>query len=415
MHRLLLIALGSGIGLAPIARGAEPPLEPRTIPVTVVTDDGFRTISNWRGFAQTAIASATAQMTEETGVAFRFSETVDWNPPEGITDLSQALDAAVAAIGPRDGITMVLLGRPPRRLADPDQRGYAYLTRPALVVLLSEIGKPHYGAQLRSRLALMIRHELGHVFGLPHLRHHSVMHPVLEERRDRFQDLELDVLRANRNLDFTASSPFTGSDLEVLRDVYRIWNERGEMQVSLLVNLGVALHREGHPADAREMFALGLDRTESSTVARLGMAQAANAMGDGDLAREMIGPLDPGALDPRSLEILGAVRLQLGETAAAESLLSRALESPSPRFSGWFNRGLARFHLERYAEAGEDFRAALEREERPEGWYNLGLTEDALGNLEASDRAFTRFLEFAPDSILAARARAFLDQHADRR
>jgi len=421
---LALGGLGSPCGLggpgSPSRAEAAPAgLEPipadsvRTVDLTVVTDPAFRRDDAWPRTVRRMVERAGRGLDTEAGLAFRPAEEIEWTPPEQATTLAQVLDRAVEAVGPRDGLTVVLLGRAPRGLADPEEHGYAYLGYPSLVIVAPE--RTGFGEAMQRQLAQLLRHELGHVFGLPHTREKTVMYPRLDGRQDRFGDLELLALRAARNMDFTAGRPFAGCDLEMLRDVYILMDERGEMDTALLVNLGAAFHRARNPREARAMFERALARESGSTAGRLGLAQSVAATGDTALAGSLAVALtaEPD-LTPEMRGVLGSLWLGLGATARAESLLSLALAGGPPRFSFCFNRGLARFREGRYAEARPDFQAALRVEERPEGWFNLGLTCDALELGKEAVDAFTRYLELVPEGEQADQARAFVKRWASR-
>lgn len=406
-----------GLGSPACAEAAPPGPEPfppdsvRVVDLTVVTDPAFRRDSAWQPMVRSVVERAGRDLAAGAGLAFRPAEEIEWTPPERAATLAEVLDRAVEAVGPRDGLTVVLLGRAPRGLSDPEEHGYAYLGYPSLVIVAPE--RSGFGEAMKRQLAQLLRHELGHVFGLPHTREKTVMYPRLDGRQDRFGELELLALRATRNMDFAAGVPFAGCDLEMLRDVYGLMDERGELDTALLVNLGAAFHRERKPEAARAVFERALGHESHSTAGRLGLAQSVAATGDTALAESLAVALTAERdLTPEMRGVLGSLWLGLGATARAESLLSLAVDAGLPRFSFWFNRGLARFRQGRYTEARPDFQAALRVEERPEGWFNLGLTCDALKLGDEATRAFTRYLELVPEGVQAEQARAFVTRWA---
>jgi tetratricopeptide (TPR) repeat protein len=211
-------------------------------------------------------------------------------------------------------------------------------------------------------------------------------------------------------MDFLARSPFSGCDLETLRDVYLVYAERGEMETSLLVNLGVAFHREKRFEEARNLFEAAVRREGDSLTGRLGLAQAVVAMGDTAAGREMTQALAvTDGLTPEMRGVVGALWLGLGEYEAAERLLTEAVDAAPPAFSFSFNRGLARFHQGRFAEAKLDFERALGLENRAEAWFNLGLVCDALDEREEASAAFERYLELVPEGQKSIEARQFIE------
>jgi Tetratricopeptide repeat len=383
----------------------------RTVEVTLVTDSSFRERGEWRGVARRAIEDRTADLAELAGLRFRVVDETAWDPPAGTRSLEEALRLGVAAVGPRPGLTVFVLGKRPKNV-DPTHLGYSFLGEPAMVLVAPAYPDRPFARPLRESLGLEFRHELGHVFGIPHLKGKNVMNPSLDGRDERFTDLAVEILRACRGMELRPGSCFAGCDLHLLRDVYLVLDERGEMDTPLLVDLGVALRREGEPAAAREVYEAALRRSPRLLEARFGLAQCAIALGDTSRVRALTGELggEPG-LTPEMLGVLGTLRLQLGEYADAESLLDRAVAARPDRFSFVFNRGLARFRLDRYAEAAADFEAALAVEERPEGWFNLGLARDALGEKRKAEAAFSRYLELAPAGERRDDALKFLDRN----
>jgi tetratricopeptide (TPR) repeat protein len=407
-------ALTLALALLPAPRiGAEPSSETRIreIPLTLVVDADYQKISSWRGVAHGIVQNATEDLGETVGLTFSIEEEVVWNPPEGITSLEEMLDAAVTRVGPRPGIIVVFLGRWPEEVADQEQRAYGYLGRGGLIILAHDYHQTQFGASFKKNRAMLLRHELGHVFGIPHLTGTSIMSPVPSHREVRFGELELDILRANRTMDFAARTPFTGCDLETLRDVYILLDDRGEMEPSLLTNLAVACYQERRYMDARILFERSLRRDRHSITALAGMAQTVVALGDTSTARritEQLMEVEP--LTPELEGTIGGLWLKFGQNELAEAFLSDAIDAGVERFSIFFNRGLARFRQERHDEAKTDFEHALTIQERSEAWFNLGLVCDALENREEATRAFTRYLDLVPEGRKSQEARDFLER-----
>ena len=404
-------APGSPATTNPSATVRDPAGPVREFPVTVVTDPRFRRRSGWRDLARGAIRKASEDLPRTAGIRLVPGEEVAWKPSSDRLPLAAILDEAAATVDPKDGLVAVFLGLRPGDEADRAERGYAILGRPALVVVAPTADESMFAGGPRKALAIFVRHELGHVFGIPHLRGRNVMAASPTQRSWDFTEVSLDVIRADRGIDFRSRSPFAGCDLDVLRDAYLLWDERGECDPSLLVNLGVAFHRERRPAEARAMFEAGLRRMPGSTVARLGLAQAALAAGDSAAAREEAERLTGDAdLTPVERGILGGVWVSLGEGARGDSLLTEAVGADSTRFAPWFNRGLARFRAGRLPGARADFERALAVEERPEAWFNLGLVCDAAADTAAAMRAFSRYRALVTEGAQFDQAGKFLER-----
>jgi hypothetical protein len=349
----------------------------RTLSVTLVTDRAFRQLPWWRGLAGDIIENATADLAASVGLHLKPGEEVAWDPPAGIVTLEGLLDAGAHAAGPRPGLVAVLLGKRPPGMADPSEMGIAFLGRPALLVLPPERSRSR-DAVLR-HYTLFFRHELGHVFGIPHVAGRSVMNASPNRMNAEFGILDLEVLRANRNLDFTADLPFTGSDLTLLRDAYLLLNERGNMETALLVNLGSALYHAARYPEAAEVFRAAHARDRRAARPRLGEARCALALGDTAQARDLLASPGPSpAWTPEELGWLGTLWLEAGDLDRSRDVLADA--------------------------AGRD-------PSRPETWFNLGLVLDAQGNRKDAADAFRRYLTLAPDGDRSDDARAYLEKH----
>ena len=292
--------------------------------------------------------------------------------------------------------------------------GYAYLGRPALILVAPRPGEVRFASHPGKDLAFYFRHELGHVFGLPHMRGGNIMAARLDQRRWEFRPLALDILRAARDMDFTASRPFAGCDLETLRDAYSFLDERGECEAALLINLGVAFAQEGRPDEAKRLLEAGLRREKNSTAARVNLAQTMLSLGDTTTARALADSLPPvERLSPEEIGVLGDLRVRLGDLAEGRALLTKALASDSTRFASWFLRGLAYFRDGDFARARADFEHALSVEERPEAWYDLALACDALADRDGARRALERYLELAPDGPQSEDVRKRLERYRE--
>jgi hypothetical protein len=395
-----------------LALGGWGPVPVREIPVTIATDAAFRRHHGWRELARKSLEEATADLEELAGLRFVPAGELTWEPAGGVESVERLLDEAAAALGPRPGLTAVFTGQHPPRPGHWSELGYAYLGRPMFIVALPRRGDIPFASYLEKELVHYVRHELGHVFGIPHLNGRNVMSDDPARRAREFTEIAVDILRANRNLDFGAATPFAGSDLETLRDAYLLLDSRGECEPALLTNLAVAFRRERRLEEARQLYEASLRRNHNSAAARLGLAQTMLDLGDTLRARSLADVIEAsGGPEGSYRGVLGGLRVRLGDPGHGRRLLTEALAADSTQFTTWFFRGLASFRLEDYESARRDFERALDREERAEAWFNLGLVGDALGDAGCVRRSFTRFLELAPSGEQAEAARKFLERH----
>ena len=252
-------------------------------------------------------------------------------------------------------------------------------------------------------------HEFGHALGIPHLKGRNIMSGRWDEVTDDFNDLSLDLLRANRFMRFSAEEPFLDCDLDVLRDVYLFWDDRGECEPALLVNLGIALLRERRPGDAREPFERARRATPLAAPSNLGLSRCALAEGDTVDARGFAAEASADStLRPDILGALGNQWLAMGDTLQADRMFTRSIAADSLRFAPWYNRGVAHFMRGHFSEAAENFRRAIALEERPEAWFNLGLALELSKDFKGARGAFERYLVLAPAGPHADAARKHL-------
>jgi tetratricopeptide repeat protein len=357
---------------APARASAGGAADVRRIPVTLVTDSFFRQMPNWRGLAEGALTRATEDLEKDAGLRFTVEGEATWEVPDSAGSMDAMLRSAMTAVPPGPGILAILIG--PREDNVPGaELGYAFLGKPALLVVAFNAD----GHDEKKELALVMRHELGHVFGIPHLQGRSVMNPIPDSRAWDFGELGLDVLRANRHMDFTSENPFSACDLGMLRDVYVLLDQRGEMEATLLLDLARAFELRGDLSSSEPLYEAALHRDRWSASARIGIAHCAMATQDTTKARVLAHALASMDLSPRQQSALGELWIRLHDFAAAESTLTRAVaKEPIPE--AWFNLGLARSELRDRAGAAAAFRRYIEVD--PEG----ARREDAERHLEAA-------------------------------
>ena len=344
----------------------------RHIPVTFVTDSYFRQLPNWRGLAQSALSLATEDLEQQVGLKFDLAGEGSWQVPDSVSSLAGALRSATLSFPGQSGILAVLLG--PREQKIPGaELGFAFLGRPALLVVAASGS----GQGQKQDLAMLIRHELGHVFGIPHLDDgRTIMNPVPDARAWEFGELGIEVLRANRRMKFTALDPLAGSDLASLRDVYTLLDERGQMEPILWLHLARSFELRGDIEAGEDVYEAALKRDRGSVGARLGIARCAATRQDTTKVLVLAHALRWMELNPRQLADLGSLWIQVHEFAAAESTLSKVVAwDPLP--DDWFNLGLARFQLKNSDGAAQAFQRYLETD--PKG----ARREEALRYLQA--------------------------------
>ncbi len=374
-------------GTAPAARAADDAL--RTVNVTVAADSGFRSLGGWRETAREMVETAGRDLPGIAGLRLAVASEREWDPSDPGAPLGALLSEASDTVPRGPGILMVLLGPRPHDPADPAEQGYAYPGEPALVVRAPYREEARFRGGRVKAAALLIRHELGHVFGIPHLEGRNVMAASDDRRSWEFPPVAAAVLRAGRTTDFGPAAPFAGADLTALRDAYLFWDGEGEGDLGLLNDLGSALLAAGRAKDARTIYATAIRRAPRSVPARVGAARAAWALGESARARSEADSLAAGR--PVAAASLWAA---FGDTARAESLLDRAATAgEAPALAA---RGRLRLAEGRCAGAAADFRAALELEDRADTWFDLGAAALACGDRETARRALATGLVRAP-------------------
>jgi len=354
--------LATGILLFAFGGAGGDPLPARSVPVTVVTDIAFRELPNWRGLARGAITRATEDLAGDAGLVFPVAGETEWEPPDYAAGLDAVLAAGLKAVPAGDGITAIFLGSPPQGLPG-GERGYAFLSKPGFLVFAPGADTWELGRGLRDQLAMLVRHELGHVFGIPHLRGANVMAPAPEGRAWTYGELGIEVLRANRGFRFGSEVPFAGCALDTLRDVYELLDQLGEMEPALFVDLAWAYRARGDLDGSEELFRAALRRDRTSPAARFGLAKCAVASKDTLRALGLAEELAALDLPLRAQVELGALWIELRRFAVAESLLAQVVL----------------------------------REQIPEAWFNLGLVRLRLRDRDGAVLALRRYFELDPD------------------
>jgi tetratricopeptide (TPR) repeat protein len=327
----------------------------RHIPFVLVTDQFFRELPNWRGLAQSALAMASEDLEKEAGLRFDLAGEGTWEVPDSAQTMAAALKSATTAFPNHPGILAVLLGPRDENDIPGAELGYAFLGRPAFLVVAAN-GSGH---EEKRDLAMLMRHELGHVFGIPHLAGRTIMNPVPDARAWEFGELGMDVLHANRGMTFASEDPFAGCDLGMLRDVYAVLDERGLMEPFLWIELGRSFEMAGQIDASETAYESGLRHDRTSIAARFGIARCAESRQDTTKVLVLAHALSRMQLTSVQLSDLGALWLRLNDFTAAESTLAHAVaRHPAPE--AWFNLGLARLRLKDQRGASVAFQQYLE-------------------------------------------------------
>ena len=356
MTKHIAALLGCSLSIALPALARAPQTEAiRHIPVVLVTDQFFRELPNWRGLAQGALTLASEDLEKDAGLKFEMAGEATWEIPDSAETMPAALRSAQDAFTKHNGILAVLLGPRDENDIPGAELGFAFLGRPAFLVVAAN-GSGH---EEKRDLAMLMRHELGHVFGIPHLGGRTIMNPVPDARAWEFGDLGMDVLRANRGMTFAAEDPFAGCNLETLRDVYAVLDERGEMQPFLWIELGKSFELAGKIDAGEAAYENGLRHDRGSVTARFGIARCAEARLDTTKVLVLAHALSRMQLTSPQLSDLGALWLRLNDFTAAESTLTHAVTLFPPLYDAWFNLGVARLRLKDHSGAAAAFEQYL--------------------------------------------------------
>ena len=109
------------------------------------------------------------------------------------------------------------------------------------------------------------------------------------------------------------------------------------------------------------------------------------------------------------LKTLGAVAYQQGDLTRAEACFDEILAKDSTNIEVLLNSGYIKYDRKDYQKAAEIFTKAVNAA-KDEGTphYALGLAALRLGNEELMQKEFQQFLQLAPESPFAEKARQFL-------
>jgi tetratricopeptide (TPR) repeat protein len=398
--------------------------EARVVRVAAAADEEFRQGPEWRDGIARALARA-GQAFAEFDIEFRVEDVVAWDSSARDHDLSALHDELGVEVPAPDADLVVgfvgsVGGRSDRRFV---RLGHSD-TPGRYLVVSDRAGRD---------LWLVLRHELGHAFGLPHIaREPSVMSEGIDGGREAFDRVSAAILRNNARLEFGSVDPFAGCDLDRLESHYRKLADRGEVVADLLGVVGDSHRTRGRWDEADRLYRLAGDLDSGLVSARLGRAMVAlarnrhaeaialleavqasdpdidgldtslgvayagiGAPGSAQRAYERAVRRDPG--DAAAWNNLGLLYVEGGRQTDAEDALRRALAA-RPRFhEAWNNLGLLFQRQERYAEAREAFAASLALRETAIAHRNLGSALLALNRREEAREHFAASLRLDPD------------------
>lgn len=329
----------------------------RVVRVVLAPDEEFRLAPGWEETARAALEEAAAPLATEFGIRCVPGGVVPWESGAPEYDLSALHDELAVEVPPGSADLVIgftgTAGQPSERRL---QR-LGHSDTPGRVLLVS--------SRAGADLALVLRHEIAHAFGVPHVMDlPSVMNEEVHRDRTTFDPASAAILRNNVDLDFRSPDPFAGCRLEPLRAIYDALAERGNPVADLMALLGDAYRRRGQIDTAEEAYRRAARIDPDLLGARIGLGMVAMARrqyAEATRLLEEVRRLDPGL---RGLDLnLGLAYAGLGQTGNAEIAWRRALDAArNGREAAMARRNLASLLIEqgRHQEAREELEASLQ-------------------------------------------------------
>ncbi len=376
----------------------------RVVRVAVAADEEYRTHSDWRDRAEAALAEA-GKAFGEFGIRFRIVEFLPFESSspdhdvaalqnemstEVITSNSELIVGFAGATGGRGNRLVLRLG---------------HSDTPGRHLLVS-------GRSGRD-LPLVLRHELGHAFGLPHVSHAtSVMNEGVESGRMRFDSLSAAMLRNNARLDFMANDPLARCNLGSLWALYDQVGRNGDDVADLIAIIGDSYRRRNEPDSARRAFQQAEQMSPGLQLARLGMAMLALADGRSSESISILESLRRDGADIPGLETgLGLAYAQLGLSASAIRAYETAIRQDPADVAALNNLGLLYQESGRSHDAEVVFKRALTTQPRLiQSWNNYGALLYKSGRHEEAIEAFQTSLDIEPHQSGADSLRQLIDR-----
>lgn len=263
-------ALGTVVGVAAgLLFLAAPALADRSVRIVVAADEEFRARAGWKDGATAAMTEA-AEAFSAGGVRFTIDRFVDWD--------SEAPDYDLAALH-RELVREIPLGEADLLL------GLAGRITPSSERHLLRLGHsdtPGHSLvvsdQSGRNLALVIRHELAHCFGVPHVtRVKSIMNEDIRAANPGFDPVSESILRNNAGLKFRDADPLAGCPLEPLRRLYVALAAEGADVADLVAVIGDSHRLRGEYDEAARAYQEALALEPGLPGARLGLEKLADA------------------------------------------------------------------------------------------------------------------------------------------
>lgn len=371
-----------------VGAGIEPADASRRLQVVAAPDEEFTRRADWEEQILAAVEAVSAAMDQDFGLEVRILRIERWTSRAPDHDLAALREELKESIAPWDAdIVIGFCGRVSpesnrrlRRLGQSDTPG-------RYIVVTDLAGRD---------LPLVLRHELAHAFGVPHVAGvASLMAPDIRSEWDMFDTVSAAILRNNLELRFADDDPLGGVRLDVLEDLYARLARDGNDVADLISSVGDSWRHRGEPDRAALRYREALELDETVLGAHLGLGKLAmlsERYEDAITAFETARTLDPSVarLDMN----LGLAYVALERVSEAHDAYRRAIELDPADFGALNNLGLLLFDENRLEEAEELFlRAVSTRPVYAEGWNNLGMLYGETDRPDEAMAALERALE----------------------
>lgn len=346
--------------------GAIPARAERLVRVVVAADEEFRARAGWVDDAINALARAGDEFAP-LGIQFTIDRFEDWvsdSPDYDLAALHRELERKVA-LGSGD-LILGLVGRvsptSERRLL---RLGHSDTPGPVLVV--SDRAGPG--------LSLIVRHELGHSFGVPHVvGAPSIMNEEVRARNSSFDPVSAAIIRNNAGLNFRDADPLASCRLEPLHALYQTLEGQGAEVADLIAVIGDSHRIRREYSDAARAYREAQALDPDLLSARLGLGDLALKSDDAGEAIRLFESVREVMPDIDGLDTsLGLAYSAAGERAKAIVAYRRALEDDPADASAMNNLALLYIDDGRYNEAETLLLEAIARDDRPIYRANLAL------------------------------------------